>query len=187
MRKKLSIGALIVGVILFQALSLLRDTSGWGSVKASPLTGTTAEVLGVYFTPPAGAAAAIVKAIDHSQHEVLVQAYGFTHNAIAQSLLRTKTRGVTVHVLLDQKSEHTNRYVIDLLNQAQLSMRADGKHAISHNKVMVIDESIVITGSFNFTNSAETRNAENFLILKSAELASQYKQQWLTHWAHSVE
>jgi phosphatidylserine/phosphatidylglycerophosphate/cardiolipin synthase-like enzyme len=187
MRKKLSIGALVVGVILLQALNLLREPTGWGSVKASPLTDTTAEILGVYFTPPAGAAAAIVKAIDQSQREVLVQAYGFTHNAIAQSLLRAKARGVTVHVLLDQKSEHTNRYVIDLLNQAQLSMRADGKHAISHNKVMVIDASIVITGSFNFTNSAETRNAENFLILKSVDLANQYKQQWLSHWAHSVE
>lgn len=187
MRKKVSIGALVLGVALLQTVNLLREHSGWGSVKASPLTGSTAEVLGVYFTPPAGAAAAIVNAIDSSQREVLVQAYGFTHNAIAQALLRAKTRGVMVHVLLDQKSEHTNRYVIDLLDQAQISRRADGKHAIAHNKVMVIDEAVVITGSFNFTNSAETRNAENFLILKSSDLAHQYKQQWLSHWAHSVE
>jgi len=53
-----------------------------------------------------------------------------------------------------------------------------------HDKVMVIDEAVVITGSFNFTNSAETRNAENVLILKSLSLAHTYKVQWAQHWAH---
>ena len=187
MRKKLSVGALLVGMIVFQALNLLQDHNPWGNVKADPLTDTPVQVLGVYFTPPAGASAAIVHAIDASQREVLVQAYGFTHNAIAQALLRAKDRGVSVRVLLDQKSDHTNRYVIDLLNQAQVTMRSDGKHAIAHNKIMVIDDSVVITGSFNFTNSAETRNAENFLILKSPELAGQYKSQWKSHWAHGVD
>ncbi len=187
MRKKLSFGAVLLILLLSQVLSLIRERSNWGDVIASSTAQSPVEVLGVYFTPPAGAANAIVKAIDASQREVLVQAYGFTHNAIAQALLRAHGRGVSVRVLLDHKSDHTNRYVIDLLNQGRVSLREDGKHAISHNKVMVIDESVVITGSFNFTNSAETRNAENFLILKSVDLASQYKMQWQSHWGHSVE
>jgi phosphatidylserine/phosphatidylglycerophosphate/cardiolipin synthase-like enzyme len=146
-----------------------------------------AEVLGVYFTPPANAAAAIVNAIDASEREVLVQAYGFTHNAIAQALVRAHQRGVVVRVLLDQKSQSSNRYVMDVLTDAQIELRQDGKHAIAHNKVMVIDQAIVITGSFNFTNSAATRNAENFLVLKSADLAEKYRLQWQNHWAHGVE
>jgi len=149
--------------------------------------GMTAEVLGVYFTPPANAAAAIVKAIDDSEREVLVQAYGFTHNAIAQALVRAHQRGVTVRVLLDQKSDTSNRFVIGVLTDAQIELREDGKHAIAHNKVMVIDQTIVITGSFNFTNSAATRNAENFLVLKSANLAERYRLQWQNHWAHGLE
>jgi phosphatidylserine/phosphatidylglycerophosphate/cardiolipin synthase-like enzyme len=56
-----------------------------------------------------------------------------------------------------------------------------------HNKVMVLDNEVVITGSFNFTNSAETRNAENLLILKSQDLAARYKTQWLAHWTHSKD
>ena len=91
----------------------------------------TAEVLGVYFTPPANAAAGIVKAIDDSEREVLVQAYGFTHNAIAQALVRAHQRGVTVRVLLDQKSDTSNRYVIGVLTDAQIELREDGKHALS--------------------------------------------------------
>ena len=79
----------------------------------------TAEVLGVYFTPPANAAAAIVKAIDDSEREVLVQAYGFTHNAIAQALVRAHQRGVVVRVLLDRKSQGSNRYVMHVLTDAE--------------------------------------------------------------------
>lgn len=145
------------------------------------------EVLGVYFTPPADAVVAIVKAIDASEREVLVQAYGFTHNAIAQALVRAHDRGVKVRVLLDQKSQSSNRYVMGVLTDAQIDLRQDGKHAIAHNKVMVIDQTIVITGSFNFTNSAASRNAENFLVLKSEDLAEQYRLQWKNHWAHGVE
>ena len=144
-----------------------------------------AEVLGLYFTPPANAAAAVVEVIDQSHTEVLVQAYGFTHNGIAQALIRAHARGVQVRVLLDQKSEASNRYVIDLMVANDLVWRQDGKHAIAHNKVIVIDNHIVITGSFNFTNSAQTRNAENLLVLKSNELAAQYKKNWQTHWVHS--
>jgi phosphatidylserine/phosphatidylglycerophosphate/cardiolipin synthase-like enzyme len=146
-----------------------------------------AEVLGVYFSPPDDAAAAIVKAIDASEHEVLVQAYGFTHNGMAQALVRAHQRGVKVRVLLDKKSESSNRYVIAVLSDADIAVRHDGKHAIAHNKVMLIDRTIVITGSFNFTNSAATRNAENLLVLKSADLAETYRLQWQNHWAHGVE
>ena len=156
----------------------------WAQSKTE---GMTAEVLGVYFTPPADAVVAIVKAIDASEREVLVQAYGFTHNSIAQALVRAHERGVKVRVLLDQKSQSSNRYVIDALADAHIELRQDGKHAIAHNKVMVIDQSIVITGSFNFTNSAASRNAENFLVLKSEDLAAQYRLQWKNHWAHGVE
>jgi phosphatidylserine/phosphatidylglycerophosphate/cardiolipin synthase-like enzyme len=128
-----------------------------------------------------------VKAIDASEHEVLVQAYGFTHNAMAQALVRAHQRGVKVRVLLDKKSESSNRYVIAVLSDADMAVRHDGKHAIAHNKVMLIDRTIVITGSFNFTNSAATRNAENLLVLKSADLAETYRRQWQNHWAHGVE
>ena len=185
MKKTLPIALILLCLTLFQVVSLMRDKSDVGRVNATPAAAQTVQVLGVYFSPPAGSAQAIVRAIDESRHEILVQAYSFTHNAIAQALARAQARGVSVKVLLDQKSDSGNHYVIGILNQANIEMREDGKHAIAHNKVMVIDDEVVITGSFNFTNSAETRNAENFLILKSADLAHEYNLQWQLHWGHS--
>jgi len=150
-----------------------------------PELSSSARVLGLYFTPPSDVAKAVMDAIDQSQTEVFVQAYGFTHLVMAQALIRAQERGVNVRVLLDERSEYTNRNVIDLLREARVPLRLDGSHAIAHNKVMVIDAQTVITGSYNFTNAAQSRNAENLLVLGSPELALSYKNNWLTHWAHS--
>jgi phosphatidylserine/phosphatidylglycerophosphate/cardiolipin synthase-like enzyme len=172
-------------VILFGGSTTTRT---WAADVQLPSTlGIQAEVIGVYFAPSPHAAQSIVQAVQGSEREVLVEAYGFTHNGIAQALLRAHQRGVVVRVLMDAKSAVTNRYVIDALRQEKVHLRLDDKHAIAHNKVMVIDESVVITGSFNFTNSAANRNAENVLILKSPDLAQRYKADWLKHWAHSVD
>lgn len=159
----------------------------WAQVVPSDIQPalSQAEVVGIYFTPPADVAAAVIEVIDQSKTEVLVQAYGFTHNGIAQALVRAHGRGVTVKVLLDAKTDSTNRFVTDILQSQQIPLRLDASHAIAHNKVIVVDGEMVITGSFNFTNSAQTRNAENLLVLRSKGLADSYKSNWQAHWNHS--
>ncbi len=67
----------------------------------------------------------------------------------------------------------------------------DGQHAAAHNKTLVIDAgqegATVITGSFNFSHSAQYRNAENLLILRgNSALAEQYADDWRRHRAHAV-
>jgi phosphatidylserine/phosphatidylglycerophosphate/cardiolipin synthase-like enzyme len=61
----------------------------------------------------------------------------------------------------------------------------DAKHAIAHNKIMVIDSHTVLTGSFNFTKAAEVNNAENLLVIDDAALAKKYADNWQKHLAHS--
>ena len=61
----------------------------------------------------------------------------------------------------------------------------DANHAISHNKVIVIDGALVITGSFNFTEAAQEKNAENLLIIRDPTLAAQYTKNWDAHRQHS--
>ncbi|MSQ57993.1 MAG: phospholipase D family protein [Limnohabitans sp.] len=159
--------------------------SARGSRSENLSSPSQVEVIGTYFNPPDNTAQAVADTIDLSKKEVRVQAYGFTHNGIAQALVRAHQRGVDVKVLLDKKSQTTNQYVVNLLIGSQIQYRLDGKHAIAHNKVIIVDSDIVITGSFNFTNSAQMRNAENLLILRSNSLAENYRANWMTHWDHS--
>jgi phosphatidylserine/phosphatidylglycerophosphate/cardiolipin synthase-like enzyme len=194
MRIKLSPWTLwTLAVLLGVALSASWSGLNMGLARTDPpavapsmvKAGDSVQVLYLGFTPPVGVAKNIVQAIDQAKQEVLVQAYGFTHNAIAQAVVRAHQRGAKVQVLLDAKSESTNQYVLTLFKEQGVTVRHDGAHAIAHNKVIVIDSQVVVTGSFNFTNSAETRNAENLLILSGVSLAQAYRENWLSHWAHA--
>jgi phosphatidylserine/phosphatidylglycerophosphate/cardiolipin synthase-like enzyme len=94
-------------------------------------------------------------------------------------------RGVKVEVMLD-KSQHDGRGgMADFLARSGVTVLMDGRHAIAHNKVMVIDEETVITGSFNFTNAAEERNAENLLVIRDKALAQRYAENWRFYAGHS--
>ena len=57
---------------------------------------------------------------------------------------------------------------------------------IAHNKVMIIDNQKVITGSFNFTTAADTKNAENVLLIEDAQLAEQYLINWHKRYKRSL-
>ena len=116
---------------------------------------------------------------------VLAQAYSFTSAPIAKALLHAHKRGVQVQVILD-KSQKTEKYSeADFLVNVGIPVQIDAKHAIAHNKIMIIDGQTVVTGSFNFTTAAEKHNAENLLVIGSAELAAKYAANWKVHADHS--
>jgi phosphatidylserine/phosphatidylglycerophosphate/cardiolipin synthase-like enzyme len=125
----------------------------------------------VYFSPKGGCTEAVVRELDAAKATVLVQAYSFTSAPIAKALVDAHKRGVVVQVILD-KSQRTEKYSsADFVQRAGIPTYIDAKHAIAHNKIMVIDGATVITGSFNFTKNAEENNAENLLVMRSPELA----------------
>jgi phosphatidylserine/phosphatidylglycerophosphate/cardiolipin synthase-like enzyme len=169
-------------VAVFLCLGVLATVSWWQSVQAEP---QPAEILAIYFTPPAGGASGLIKQIDGAKKSIKVMAYGFTATNLAEALVRAKRRGVDVGLIQDEKSAQNNRETLPILLEASIEVRSDGKHAIQHNKVMLIDDDIVITGSYNFTKSAESRNAENIMIVRSTYAAKRYADNWKSHWDHS--
>lgn len=139
----------------------------------------------VYFSPQGGATEAIVGAIDRAQRSIYLQAYSFTSAPIAKALLAAHKRGVKVEAILD-KSNRTAKYsAADFLQHAGIPTYIDAAHSIAHNKVMIIDAELVITGSFNFTKAAEINNAENLLLLRDRELAARYLDNYRRHREHS--
>jgi phosphatidylserine/phosphatidylglycerophosphate/cardiolipin synthase-like enzyme len=171
---------LITTVILFLALISCDRREQAGS-----RTEIERESIQIHFSPDGSPTAALVKTLDGAAKSVLVQAYSFTSAPIAAALKRAHDRGVVVNVILD-KSQRSERYTsATFLQRAGIPVWIDSSHAIAHNKVMIIDDGIVITGSFNFTKSAEERNAENLLIIHSKKAASEYTVNWERHKAHS--
>jgi phosphatidylserine/phosphatidylglycerophosphate/cardiolipin synthase-like enzyme len=132
----------------------------------------------VCFTPGQNCTGEIVGTIQQAKKVIRVQAYSFTSAPIAKALVDAKRRGIDVKVILD-KSQQKARYTsATFLHNQGIPVYIDYKPAIAHNKVMVIDNQFIITGSFNFTKAAQTRNAENLLIIKDPVLAKTYTGNW---------
>ena len=140
----------------------------------------------VFFSPNGGATDAIVRELNEAKTEILVQAYSFTSTPIAKALVDAKKRGVKVVVVLD-KSQRREKYTsADFVTHAGIPTFIDDQHGIAHNKIMIIDRQILITGSFNFTKAAEEKNAENLLVLKgNRALVDRYRRNFEDHKGHS--
>lgn len=135
----------------------------------------------VCFSPEGHCAIYILDEIAAAHHSIRVQAYSFTSHDIADALIAASKRGVDVAVIVD-KSQTSERYsVLNDLSDAHMLVFVDYCCAIAHNKVIIIDEHRLLTGSYNFTKAAESKNAENLLILDDATLAKSYLDNWNLH------
>ena len=138
------------------------------------------------FSPQRNCGGMIVGELNNAQSTIHIMAYGFTSKEIAAALVRAKKRGVHVEVLLDRKFNHNDKYsAADFTAHMGIPVYLDAAHKTMHNKTMIIDEKLVITGSYNFTKSANYDNAENLLIIRSEELAADYLKNYQQHKAHS--
>lgn len=173
---------------------------GPGSRAGLPHGPATARV-SACFVPEEPCVDDIVSAIAGARQEIRVQAYGFTSPPILRALAAAKVRGVDVQVILDKSNDRAGqdtRFPAHLDNpDAALRLRSrysgatymanagvpvwiDDATGIAHNKLIVIDRRLVIGGSYNYTLSAERRNAENVTFIDSAEVAEWFRANWLS-------
>lgn len=173
-KARVKLGLLAIGFLLLALLPLLAEPE----LEAR-------STVSVHFSPRGGCTDAIVAEINKAKQSVCVQAYEFTSPPIIHALVEAKNRGVNVQVVLDKSWPQTAPKAESALVEAGASVLIDGKHAIAHNKVVVIDGATVVTGSFNFTQRAETSNAENIVVLRNVSVGHDFLTNFLNHAEHS--
>jgi phosphatidylserine/phosphatidylglycerophosphate/cardiolipin synthase-like enzyme len=151
----------------------------------TPLASEAQSRIAVFFSPGTSCTAAIVRELAGARSTIHVQAYSFTSRSIARALTDAEKRGVKVVAILDASNRTKNYSAADFLIHEGVETYIDSRHAIAHNKVIIIDSTTVVTGSFNFTKAADEKNAENVLVIPDAEIAAKYEQNWQLHLAHS--
>lgn len=125
----------------------------------------------------------ILGLIRESRESILVAAYSFTSKPIAEELRKAGKRGVNVYVVADGKANRSKYTAVTFLANNKIAVRLNDKYAIMHHKFMIIDGRHVQTGSFNYSQSAHKRNAENVLVLRDLpDLAEQFSQEWVKLW-----
>lgn len=146
----------------------------------------------VLFSPWDDAEGSVLRALAEAQQSVHLQMFLLSSRSIANALIAAHERGVKVKVLADRemvvKGENT---LVPKLAAAGIEVRLETRYAAAHNKIMLIDVAgphpVVITGSYNFTWSAQARNAENLLILRdNLPLARVYFANWQRHHADAI-
>lgn len=126
------------------------------------------------FTPTHHCLPLILETIQKAQQTIKVQAYSFTSKEIAEALLKAHQRGVKVIIIADKNNRTAAHTQVRDLKSQGIDVWFDTKLAIAHNKIIILDESIVLTGSYNFTAGAEYRNAENLILIRNKDIAQQY-------------
>lgn len=128
-----------------------------------------------YFSPDDGALAGLVPVLEGAQESIYFLAYSFTSNQLGDIVRQKAEAGLDVAGVMDDEQVRSNQGTeYDPFRQADLNVRTDGIDGLMHHKVFIVDESIVVMGSYNFSQSAEERNDENLMIIYDPAIARQF-------------
>ena len=109
----------------------------------------------------------ILSLLEHAEKEVLIAMAWFTSAELFDALISCLKRNVKVELVLLDNAINYMYYAPDfneLINAGGVLRIADSSVGFMHHKFCVIDNKIAITGSYNWTYYAETRNIENIVI-----------------------
>jgi phosphatidylserine/phosphatidylglycerophosphate/cardiolipin synthase-like enzyme len=119
-------------------------------------------------------AAYIIERLNSAQSSIQFMAFSFTSDEIAQAMLDRQQAGVNVQGVFENRSANGIGSEFDRLADGGADVWTDGNCYTMHHKVIILDDSTVITGSYNFTQRAEDTNDENLLIIDNPTIAAQY-------------
>ena len=155
---------------------LIEDRFGqlsWPEVLQPPVEveGTQIEVM---FSPEMRVGDHIVALLQSAEESIHIMAFNLTLDTIAETILRRAGEGIEVQGLFDAGQSQNQGSDVPRFEDSGLDILLDGNPRKMHHKVIIVDESIVITGSYNFSRNAEEKNDENVLIIYSSRLAKEY-------------
>jgi phosphatidylserine/phosphatidylglycerophosphate/cardiolipin synthase-like enzyme len=141
-----------------------------------------------HFAPEGNVAANIARVIARAGEEVLFMAFSFTSEVIGEAVIERAQNGLTVRGVVEHFGSNTAGSYFGDFRRARLEnlqVRRDGNPRLMHHKVFIIDRSIVIFGSFNFSNNADNSNDENVLIIYDPAFAAHFVEEFELVWAEA--
>lgn len=142
-----------------------------------------------FFSPDDNIEKLLTALIDHEQESIKIAIFSFTNAAIAQALIRACERKIAIEMIVDAscikdrfnklellKTEGIKPYVYYPTSNALIN-------DIMHNKFVIFkknvgQKSLLWTGSFNFTKSAQMKNQENVVILDDTHIIDRFEKQF---------
>lgn len=196
-RLSIFVALFVAGPICAKGFSLIRADEVIRSFAGSrPVAAPAGQQIEVGFSPKQGAEEIVQKVINSSTKSLRVAAYSFTSAPVVSSLLAAHKRGVEVAVIVDYRNNFVEgcsdrgackgKHAVSTLVNAGIPVRVIDKYAIFHHKFVLADSKHIELGSFNYSASAATRNAENAMaIWNNPEVVAIYAGKWNTYWSEA--
>jgi len=144
-------------------------------VTPNPIITMDGSLIEVYFSPQDGTLEHILEVVNSANESIYFLAYSFTSDELSDALAERAKSGLTVIGVFDKDQYHSNSGTeFDNLRDEGIQVNLDGNPRLMHHKAIIIDQKIVITGSYNFSNNAEHNNDENTLIIHNLDIATRY-------------
>lgn len=132
----------------------------------------------VTFSPDGGVARAVIAALDAAKSEVRIAIYAFSREDLAAAVIRAHARGIDVRIKMDRYNAADARSAWPALRKAGVPVAFSTSAGNLHHKFAVIDRELVLTGSYNWLNRAESLNHENLVFLHERDLARAFSAEW---------
>ena len=123
----------------------------------------------------------IIPCLDNATNKIQVAMAWFTSKELFEALINALNRNVDVELILLDNAINYMYYAPDfneLINAGGKLRIAGPEVGFMHHKFCVIDDSLVITGSYNWTCYAETRNVENIVISDNSDIVMLYSAEF---------
>ena len=152
------------------------------SISTTTKTVTLSQIEGVCFSATEDCESLLIDLIEGAKKSIHVMIYSFTLDELSEALIEAKNRGVDVKVVIEAENAFSKGSEYRKLLEAGVRVKLDRNPALMHHKVMIVDWRIVVTGSYNWSWSAENRNDENLVILDDPRTASLYETEFQRVW-----
>jgi phosphatidylserine/phosphatidylglycerophosphate/cardiolipin synthase-like enzyme len=151
--------------------------------KTSPTTPTgnfnqSSTNIQIYYSGENEVLARIIDEVNKAQSQIRFAAFSFTDYDLAKAMMDRAAAGVGVSGVFETTGSETNASELRTLYCAGIPVFQDGNPGVLHHKFIVVDRETVITGSFNFSSNAVNSNDENLVIIRNADIAALYLQEW---------
>ena len=154
----------------------------FGPNKDKPIPNPVVTINGTrvenHFAPEGDVEDQIVRAVRGSRSSIYFLAFSFTADDLAQAMLDRSAAGVALGGVFETTGSNTEYSEYGKLKGQGVEVYQDGNPWVMHHKVIIIDERIVVLGSYNVSDNSNTQNDENILIIDNPDIARAFKGEY---------
>ncbi len=140
----------------------------------------------IMFAPEDNVMPNVLQHIQNADSNIRFMAFSYTLDELGEAMLSKAEEGVNVQGIFEVRGSETEFSEMPAMFCTGLDVRQDGNSFTFHHKVIIIDNHTVMTGSFNFSDSATNNNDENMVIIQDADFAAQYIAEFERAWSRAT-